>query len=573
MDTLMQFIKNVGTGRLIMVGIVGAITFVFFSVVITQVNSSPMEVLFSDLDQNSANDIIAQLEGQNIEYEINGNTISVPENEVDRLRLTLAGQGLTGGVIGKEIFDQEGSFGRTSFELNVNYVRAIEGELSRTIMSLRSVSEARVLVAVAERRPFQRELSQPSASVQITARGGVLPSDQVRAIQSLVASSVPGMSADRVTVADSSGRLLADGTASGTAAAALNSLEESRRAMEDGLRQKLMSLVGGIYGYQNVRADVALELDTSRRTQNRVSFDANGQVARATDVREASETNVENSGRVTAGDNLPDADLDGAGGGGDGSERSETQEITEFDNSKVEEVVVTEPGAIRQLSVAVIINSTPPLDADGNPAYAVPADDDALADITDIIRNAVPYDEARDGADAIKVSTLQFVDPPAPAPLEEEFNLLGLDENALFELIQLTGLVVSGILFLVLVVRPLVVGIVDAIPEPAPPPDPNAELEGGPLDAPAITGPDGSVTLTPELIQRAAGGDSQAQAMVTSARTSGNLSTDNLAADSRIDVAQIEGKVQESAVQKVSSIIKDNPEESVAIVRSWLYAE
>lgn len=569
MDQLVQFLKNLGTGRLVMVIGVGALTFLFFSFIVGQLNTAPMEILFADLEPSDSAQIVQSLEAQGVAYELaaGGRSISVPSNQVDRLRLALAGEGLTGGVIGKEIFDQEASFGRTSFELNVNFVRAIEGELSRTITSLNAVNEARVHLVMPERRPFQRELSQPSASILVRVRGGGLANEQVRAVQSLVASAVPGLTLDRVTVTDTTGRLLSDGNKTG-AYGALGALEETRLAMENQLRQKIEGLLARSVGAENVRADVALQLSASRSTQNQITFDPEGQVARASETTETESTDTDGSGRVTIGDTQPDAGT--APGGGDTSSESSTQEIINFDNSKTEVITTTEPGQIEMLRVAVMINEA-----------AVPG----LAGVTDagqreqlltpyetIVRSAVPYDIDRDGTDAIQVVSMQFVAPPDLEPVEEEFNLVGLDTGDIIQIVQPIALTVVAGLFIMLIVRPIVMRVIEAIPDAPAPGDP-AQLENDGAETPAITGPDGSVTVTPELIAQAASGDEKAAQLVNMARTAGGLDLATAATDTKIAVAQIEGKVQDSAIKQVADIIKSNPDDSVAIVRSWMYAD
>lgn len=248
MDGLLQFIRNMGTGRLIAMGGVLILVVVFFITVANSVTTSSMSTLYTDLDPAAASSISQQLTAENIPHDSDptGRSILVPSDQVNQLRLRFATEGLSGGVIGKEIFDGESSFGRTSFELNVNYVRAIEGELSRTIKSISSVREARVHVVMPERRPFQREESSPSASILLQTSGTVSPS-QAQAIQALVASAVPGLSADRITITDTNGRLLADG-AGESEFSSFSDLEEARLSKERIYRNKIEDLIGSVVG-------------------------------------------------------------------------------------------------------------------------------------------------------------------------------------------------------------------------------------------------------------------------------------------------------------------------------------
>ncbi|MEX0298509.1 MAG: flagellar basal-body MS-ring/collar protein FliF, partial [Kordiimonas sp.] len=231
-----------------MIALVGVGTIAFFMAIIGGLQTSQMATLYADLDPASASSIAQQLEAEGIpiESDSTGRVIKVPQDQVDRLRLRFAGEGLSGGVVGKEIFDGESSFGRTSFELNINYVRAIEGELSRTIKYIRAVSEARVHVVMPERRPFQREESQPSASIMLKTNGAV-GQQQARSIQALVASAVPGLSPDRVTISDTSGRLIMDGGGE-SEFTSFSSLEEARLANERTYRNRIEELIGSVVG-------------------------------------------------------------------------------------------------------------------------------------------------------------------------------------------------------------------------------------------------------------------------------------------------------------------------------------
>ncbi|WP_262694818.1 flagellar basal-body MS-ring/collar protein FliF [Kordiimonas aquimaris] len=566
MDGLLQFIRNLGTGRLLLISLVGVGTLAFFFTVIGGIQNAPMTPLYTDLDPADAASIAQRLENDGIPYETaaGGRIVRVPQDQVDRLRLLLAGDGLSGGVIGKEIFDQESSFGRTSFELNVNYVRAVEGELSRTIKFIRSVSEARVHIVMPERRPFQREESQPSASILLKT-SGALGQGQAIAIQSLVASAVPGLSPDRVTISDTNGRLLIDGAAEGDFSS-LSSLEDARLAKERQYREKIEQLLARRVGDGRVRAEVSIDMDMNRTTTSQTTYDPDGQVILSSNLREenSSEAN-ENGGQVTIGNNLPDA----AGNLNNNNNTSNTtEETTNFENSKVETVTVKEPGDVTQIRISVLVDGIRTLDATGvTTAYQDRAADE-IEQLRALVESAVPFDAARN--DSIVVQSLRFVDPVPFGESQAGFSLFGLNKQDLIDVLTTGGTFVAIILVLLLVVRPLVVRLIEAIPDAPPPVDPTAQIENNAAAAPAIAGP---VQVTPEILAAAAGGDANAAALVVAAKEAGTFNPNQMQTDTRIDVAQVEGRVQESALKKVADIIKSNPDESVSIVRQWLYAE
>lgn len=575
MDGLLQFLRNMGGGRLAMIGIVVFGIFLFFYTIISSVSTASMTTLYADLDPSAASSIAQQLEAENIPYESNttGTSILVPSDRVDQLRLRFASEGLSGGVVGKEIFDGESSFGRTSFELNVNYVRAIEGELSRTIKSIRSVAEARVHIVMPERRPFQREESSPSASILLQT-SGALGARQAQAIQALVASAVPGLSPERITITDTAGRLLADGSGE-SEVSSFSDLEEARLQKERVLRTRIEDLIGSVVGRGLVRAEVSVSMDMSRSTTSQTTYDPDSQVVLSSNVTEESSTEGLPGGQATVANNIPGAT--GGAGSEDIAETSKTSEVTNFENSKTETVTVVEPGQITQLQVSVLVDHVRELDETGNTVGTpTPRTPEEMQQLTALVKTALPAVEDANGNlipvpdDNITVAQMRFVDPAPIEPIEDPFNFLGFDKGFVLEIAKWGVFLVFGLLVIFLIVRPLVSRLIEAIPDAPPPVDPALE-DNSPEPAPAIPAP-GS-PLTAEIMAAAAAGDENAAAAVLAARESGALVPTEMRTDARIDVAQVEGRIQESAIKKVAEIIRLNPDESVAIVRNWLYAD
>lgn len=565
MEALIQFLRNLGTGRLLLISLVGAGTLAFLVLIGGGMGTSPMTPLYTDLDPADGATIAQRLEADGIPFETSagGRVVRVPSDQVDRLRLLLAGEGLSGGVVGKEIFDQESSFGRTSFELNVNYVRAIEGELARTIKFIRSVSEARVHIVMPERRPFQRDADGPSASILLRTNGA-LGQSQATAIQALVASAVPGLSPDRVTISDTMGRLLVDGGGEGELAS-LSNLEEARLAKERQFRSKIEQLLARRVGDGRVRAEVSVDMDMSRQTTSQTVYDPNNQVTLSSNTVEQSSSETDNvGGQVTVANALPDA---GGASGGNGSRSQTTEETINFENSKTETVTVREPGEVTQMRVSVLVDGIRTFNEDGTTANYSDRDPAEIQQLQQLVESAIPYDASR--GDTVEVLSLRFVDPAPVGEAAAVFNFLGLNKQDVVDIVYSGGSFLVIILVLLLVVRPLVVRVIEAIPDAPPPPDP-AQLENQVPETPAITGPQ---QLTPELMAAAAEGDETASQLVLQARQQGQLSMDQMGTDTRIDVAQVEGRIQESAIKKVANIIRTNPDESVSIVRHWLYAD
>src|ERR1700753_4121002 len=190
----------------------------FFAFVIMRVTTPQMTTLFTDLSLDDSSAIMKDLERQAIPYELknDGAVIMVPKDKVSRLRMHLAEGGLPkGGGVGYEIFDKSDALGTTSFVQNINHLRALEGELARTIRAIDRIQAARVHLVLPERPLFSRETPEPSASIVVRVRGALEP-QQIRAIRHLVASAVSGLKPTRVSIVDEAGQLLADGAAGDT---------------------------------------------------------------------------------------------------------------------------------------------------------------------------------------------------------------------------------------------------------------------------------------------------------------------------------------------------------------------
>src|SRR4051812_4222102 len=260
----------------------------FFAFVIMRVTTPQMTTLFTDLSVEDSSGIIKDLERQGIQFELRneGTIIMVPKDKVTRLRMKLAEGGLPkGGGVGYEIFDKSDALGTTSFVQNINHLRALEGELARTIRAIDRVQSARVHLVLPERPLFSREAPEPSASIVVRVRG-TLESQQVRAIRHVVASAVNGLKPQRVSIVDESGRLLADGAAGDLAEAAGG--DERRAAYEKRLRDQIENIVSSVVGSGRTKVQLSADFDYNKITQTSDKFDPEGRVLRSSQSREES---------------------------------------------------------------------------------------------------------------------------------------------------------------------------------------------------------------------------------------------------------------------------------------------
>lgn len=561
-----DIIKNLGLTRLILIAGVTLSVIVFFVFLASRVAKPDLALLYKDLEPADAANIVSMLETQEIPYEIRGNgtEIFVPRDQVARQRMAAAEEGLPlGGSVGYEIFDKTDSLGTTNFVQNVNLLRALEGELSRTIGSLDRVEAARVHLVLPKREVFQREDRQPSASIVLKVRGN-LGRDRVSAIQNLVAAAVPGLDPGRVSVVDSRGNLLSRSLDGGDdPLSAPSALQELRLGHEQRIKRAVESLLEQTVGAGRVRAEVAVEIEHDRVTTQSETYDPDGQVVRSTQVREenanSSEGNAEDA--VTVATNLPGQDIGAGATSRTSNQESVTEETVNYEISQQVRTEVREAGVIQRVSVAVLVDGNYEADAEGNRTY-VPRTEEELAELERLVRSAVGYDEER--GDTVEISNLRFADVDAvfedPAP---EFEVAGFGKAELMRIGETVVLGIIALLVMLLVVRPMLSRI----------------LSTGNMDAAddtlALAGASGNMNAA----LAAAGRQADGQLSLPPPSQGGNEGVGALPAPEQrapapsIDLSHVEGRVKESSLKKIAEIVDKHPDEAVAILRNWLYQD
>lgn len=553
MGSLLETLRRLGPLKLgilaaVTAGLIGA--FVFLA---SRVNQPPMGLLYSELSEQDSGQIVSRLEAQNIPYELRagGTQIYVPADRVLRLRMSFAEAGVPrGGVVGYEIFDRSDSIGATNFVQSMNHVRALEGELSRTISALGPVSNARVHLVIPRRDLFNRDRQEPTASVVVRLRdAGTLPRGQVNAIQHLVASSVAGLKPSRVSVIDDRGNLLARGLSENedSAAAMAATADERRRAYEQRLARTIEELLERSVGPGKVRAEVTAEMDFDRIITNTESYDPDGQVVRSTqtvtestDAKESSST-----GAVSVTANLPDGE-DGSQPGQNTNRTQRSEETVNYEITKTIKNHIREAGAVRRLSVAVLVDGVTTVNSDGTKTYA-PRSAEELERLTALAKSAIGFNQQR--GDTIELANLAFagvepLDPVPPSPF------LGLTRSEYFQIGWILVSVLLGILVVLFFLRPIASGFYQVATA-----DAGAAGSGG-----------GSTPLLPGAAPQAA----LAPPAGVPAAEGAEVPVDP---DAMIDLNRVEGRVKASSMKKIGEIVEKHPEEAVAIVRSWMYQE
>ena len=548
MDTIIQALRNVGPMRLVVMGAVVVGLIGFFIYLTTRLGSPHHSLLYSDLDLKDSARIVQHLESQNVPYELRqgGTSISVPGDKVARVRMAMAAQGLpSGGSMGYEIFDKTDTLGATNFMQNVNLVRALEGELARTIQTISGVRTARVHLVLPKRELFSRERQQPSASVFLTMLGNKrLDSEQVAAVQHLVAAAVPGLVPQRISIIDDKGTLLARGFEEEGTAAAAAKVEQRRRLFENRLGRTIEELLEKTVGFGKVRAEVTADMDYDRLTTTEEKFDPEGQVVRSTQTIEQSSQSRDAQGEppVTVGTNLPDATPTPGEGQSSQAAETRTEETVNYEVSKKVVSHVREAGVVKRLSVAVLLDGLYDRGPDGKQVYK-PRSKEELELIAQLVRGTIGF--SADRGDTVEVINMQFADVAVPEkPIELFF---GFSKQDLVRMAEILVLSIVAILVILLVVRPLISRAFEALPGAAAG-FAEARMLAEQAAAPALTGPGGM----PVPVEGAA---------------------EEEQFEELIDIDRVEGRVKASSVKKVGEIVDKHPDEALAIVRSWMYQE
>lgn len=534
MNGLVEFIRTLGPARIAAMGAVAASLIGVFAFIIFRVTAPQMTTLYSELTLEDSGAIVSQLESSGIPFQIkrNGSSILVPKEQVARLRMQLAEDGLpTGGSIGYEIFDRTDTLGATSFVQNINHLRALEGELARSISGIDRIKSARVHLVLPEKQLFQKDQRPPSASIVLKVRGALGPGE-IRGVQHLVATAVEGLIPDRVSIVDETGRLLASGAGNDESGIAATSLQERTDGIESRLRNQVEEILSSIMGPGRARVRVAAEVDFNRTTETTETFDPDGQVVRSTQSKEEASSSVANQNEVTVGNQLPNAgENEGAGGPRDDS--SLTEEIVNYEISKSTRTEIVEAGRVKRLSVAVLVDGTYEPNADGETTYA-PRSQEELDRIAVLVRSAVGFDQQR--GDVVEVINLQFAQPPPPDLAEEGNGLFDFTRDDILRFAELGVLLLISLLLLLFVVRPLLRRIVT--------PDEQMPQE-------LVIGPDGTLVAEAEVPAE-------------------DLEDDEDFKIEWLEEAKAEGALQASSIAKVGEMISDYPTEAVTIVRGWL---
>ena len=508
-----------------------------------------MGLLYADLAQRDAGQVIAALDRARIPYRVegNGSRIMVADDQVGRVRLSLAREGLpAGGNVGYEIFDRNESLTTTPFQQDMNRVRAMEGELARSIASLSGVRAARVHLVMPRREAFSRERGDAQASVMLTMQGAHrLDREAIQAVLHLVSTAVPGLRPQNVSIVDSRGALLARGGQALAGPSAAASQDEVRRTQELRLARSVEEMLERSLGLGRVRAEASVDMDFDRVQVTEERFDPDNQVARS--QQSVQETSRGSEGApTTVQNNLPGNENTGAG-----NQESRQEETTNFEIGRTTRSTTRDQPSVRRISIGVLVDGVWEPQANGPPQYRDRSAEE-LARIATLVRTSVGFDERR--GDKVEVVAMRFAEPPLPPDSNERSffdiaftssTVARIVESALFALVALIAILLLG--------RPAVKRLVTL----AKPAQTNGQIgsaaantmTAGALAAggAAIAGPQGGAGLP--MVQ------------------GGAASSDP---ESMVSLAMVQGQMRASSINRLQELVDSNPEQSLNVIRRWI---
>ncbi|MCE5334089.1 MAG: flagellar M-ring protein FliF [Desulfobacteraceae bacterium] len=422
-------------------------------------NRTDYSPLYAGLSQSDMGEISQALKAKKIPYRATDGSIEVPKEQLYETRLTLASEGIPkGSGSGFEIFDQQ-KLGSTEFVQKINYQRALQGELARTINGMSEIQESRVHLVLPEESLFKEDRKPPSAAVVVKLRSGAkMEQKQLQGIAHLVAATVRGLEEDRITIMSTDGKVLYKKNAQDQAANLSNTQIERKQRMEDDMRQKIQTMLEQVLGPNKVLARVALDLD-----QNQVQIAEETYNPDSAVVRSQQRTTETSEGKEAGAKGNPDTPINLEGkllqsapqGGGEGAKGGKQfnrqREIVNYEINKTSKQIVQMPGNIKKISVAVIVDgryeNKAGNDGKQKPAYVARAADE-MKSIEELVKKSVGYNESR--GDQITVSNIPFAPEFGSEMMQGENQWIAMFKSYQKVLLNI-GL---GALVLIFVVRP-----------------------------------------------------------------------------------------------------------------------
>lgn len=542
-EQLQAIVNNLGALGARRLGLLAAAGVLMVALIVgasVYLNRPAYEPLYVGLERADVNQIGLVLGEAGIGFDVasDGTTVLVPVGQTAEARMLLAEKGLpTSTNAGYELFDNVGSLGLTSFMQEITRIRALEGEIARTIQSIAGIRAARVHIVLAERASFRRDQQKSSASVVIRTSSSMEATRSANSIRHLVAAAVPGLEADDVTVLDSAGTLLASGDdlSNSTANRAITVEQNVALQIEDNIRRALTPYLGA----DNFRASVKADVNTDQRQIEETIFDPESRVERSTQIIRSNDNSQQSTTNqpATVEQNLPEEQAN-ATEGPQSSENSERkEEVTNYEINSKKIATVSNGYDIAKLSIGVVVNQKRLAEVVGEGATPEQIAE-RVAEIQAMVSSAAGLSEAR--GDQINVAAVQFLDGLVGEPLPEP-GLIDLVKSQSGTLINAGAFVIVALLVALFGLRPMMAAVTRTTP-------PATEMAEANLALPAAG-------ETPQI----AAGETAA---LPGASTGQPTALDDL-----------RQRIRPAPQERLARLVDINEERTAQILRKWAAAE
>lgn len=458
MEKYLEQVKSLSKGRLTVI-LAGAAFFVAAIIVFALWNQGPdYQVLYANMSGEDSGAVIARLKEKKIPFQVEGSVITVPSDKVYETRMELAGEGIPqGGGIGFEIFDKT-SFGVTEFVQKVNYKRALQGELSRTISQIKEVESARVHLVIPEKGVFLDDAKKARASVVVKLRAGkALSQGQVSSIVHLVANSAENLGPEDITVVDTAGKMWSKGSEDDSSLRLSATQIEYKRTMEKDMEGRIQSMLEKAVGPGNVVARVSVDVDNKQVEKTEERYDPDGQVVRSEQRNKEQSTGAAYSAGVPGVmSNMPATPRNQAAGTASPAQSNRQDEVINYEISKVTSRTIEGTGEIKRVSVSLLVDGTYETvkSADGKEEKKFTArTDEEIAKYTEMVKGVIGFSQER--GDSVAVVSAPFKSELMETDFEAEKEPL-IPANMLPTIIRYASIVLISALAIVFLLRPIV---------------------------------------------------------------------------------------------------------------------
>lgn len=551
---MLEVLKKTVPIKLALTGVSAIIAVALLIFLAIKLTSPPLSLLYTNLSQDDAALVTSRLEAMGETYQTsnNGRDVAVAVSKVLQLRMSFAQEGIpsSGNIVGYEIFDKNEALGTSQFIYNVNLVRALEGEIARTISSLNLIESARVHIVLPKKELFTKGGAEPSASVVVKMKGQqTLSKNEVAAISHLVATAVAGLKVENITILDNHGRPLKLAIPEDSTSVITDNAAEFQKTIEEKYRVMLEDLVEKSVGIGKVKANVTAEINFDREIINSEIYDPEGQVIRSRKVSEQNDREQEAGSELSVATNIPAAQGTHPGGAGAGHNNTRTDEVTNYEISKTTTNKISESGRIKKISIAILVDGfyqEKPSEDGKNKDYVYTARSEVeLEKIKLLAASAVGLDLKR--GDKIEVINMQFSEEFAAVPQPEKpFAWIKSDLDNIVQTVVI-GIVI--ILLVLLVIRPIILRALE-----------NRRISA---EEQAI-----QEALMPQQLAEAEEAQKQAQQEMesTTAAMTEEEDISKLLAMSPADRKKV------NLIKYINDLVEKHPEEALTVIRNWLHS-